>query len=297
MMMKRILVFIVLVALVGAVLSGCTQASKKVVVASKPNTEQYILAEMIAMLIEDRTDIEVERNMGIAGGTANIHPAMIDGSIDIYPEYTGTGWLFVLKQALISDPDQLYEENKAMYADDFDLVWLDRYGFNDTYALSMPRELAEAHEIVTYTDLGEKSGLFVFGAEYDFYERDDGFPALSETYGLNFKDQKELDIGLKYQAIGSGDVDVINAFSTDGLISEYDLRVLVDDKQFFPSYQAATVIRRETLEAYPELEEVLNLMGGLISDDEMIQMNYQVDKLNEDPIEVARQFLEEKGLL
>lgn len=295
--MKRLLIFVLAAVLIGAALIGCTPEEKKVVVASKPTAEQYILAEMIALLIEDRTEITVEKNLGIAGGTANIHPAMLGGDIDIYPEYSGTGWLFVLKQDLIRDPDALFEATREMYEEEYGLIWMNRYGFNNTYALSMPMALAQENGIVTYSDLGEKSGQFVFGAEYDFYERDDGFPALAETYGFAFKDQKELDIGLKYQAIGSGDVDIINAFSTDGLISEYNLRVLVDDKQFFPSYQCATVVRSETLEKYPELEEVLNLMGGIISDDEMVRLNYRVEKMNEDPQVVAREYLVEKGLL
>jgi glycine betaine/choline ABC-type transport system substrate-binding protein len=278
-------------------LMGCTQEEKKVVVASKPHSEQYVLAEMITLLIEDRTDIIVEQNLGIGGGTANIHPAMIKGEIDIYPEYTGTGWMIVLKQELINDPDELYGENKALYESEYGLIWLGRYGFNNTYALAMPKALADEWEVETYTDLGKVSPNLVFGAEYDFFEREDGFKALSKIYGFNFKDQEELDIGLKYQAIGSEDVDVINAFSTDGPLQEYEMKVLVDDKNYFPAYQAATVIRMETLEKYPELEEVLNLMEGLISDDEMVAMNYKVDNLNEDPKEVAREFLTEKGLL
>lgn len=295
--MKRLGIFLLIIAIVASLLVGCTQEEKKVVVASKPHSEQYILAEMITLLIEGKTDIIVEQNLGIGGGTANIHPAMLQGEIDIYPEYSGTGWLFILKQDLVNDPDELYAMNKSMYKEDFNFVWLERYGFNNTYALAMPMTLADELDIETYTDLGKMSADLNFGAEYDFYERDDGYKALSEIYGFDFKEKKELDIGLKYQAIGSEDVDVINAFSTDGLIQEYELKVLVDDKNYFPAYQAATVIRQETLEKYPELEEVLNLMSGLISDDEMVALNYKVEKLNEDPKEVAREFLTEKGLL
>jgi glycine betaine/choline ABC-type transport system substrate-binding protein len=179
----------------------------------------------------------------------------------------------------------------------YNMVWLDRYGFNNTYALAMPMTMADELGIETYSDLGKASSGLVFGAEYDFYERDDGYEALAEIYGFDFKDKKELDIGLKYQAVGTGEVDVINAFSTDGLIQEYEMKVLVDDQLYFPAYQAATVIRGETLEKYPELEDVLNMMSGIISDDEMVEMNYRVEKLNDDPAVVAREFLEMKGLL
>jgi glycine betaine/choline ABC-type transport system substrate-binding protein len=295
--MKKFIIVVLIMVVAASLLIGCTQEEKKVVVASKPHSEQYILAEIITLLIETNTDIVVEQKMGIGGGTSNIHPALMNGEIDIYPEYSGTGWLFVLKQELVNDSDELYELNKDMYEEQFNLIWLDRYGFNNTYALAMPMNLAEELDVKTYTDLGKVSNQLKFGAEYDFYERDDGYNALSKIYGFNFKEKKELDIGFKYQAIGSKDVDVINAFSTDGLIQEYELKVLIDDKNYFPAYQAATVIRKETLDLYPELETILNLMAGLISDDEMVGMNYKVEKLNEDPKEVAREFLIMKGLL
>jgi len=295
--MKKFSIIALIIIVLASLLIGCTQEEKKVVVASKPHSEQYILAEIITFLIEHNTDIVVEQKLGIGGGTSNIHPAIINGEIDIYPEYTGTGWLFVLKQDLVDDPDELYESTKNMYEEQFNLIWLDRYGFNNTYALAMPIDLAEKLNVETYTDLGKVSNQLKFGAEYDFYERDDGYNALAQIYGFNFTEKKELDIGFKYPAIGSKDVDVINSFSTDGLIQEYKLKVLIDDKNYFPAYQAATVIRKETLELYPELKDVLNLMSGLISDDEMIDMNYKVEKLNEDPKEVAREFLIKKGLL
>ncbi|MCK5763641.1 MAG: glycine/betaine ABC transporter substrate-binding protein [Clostridiales bacterium] len=295
--MKKFIIVVLIMVVAASLLISCTQEEKKVVVASKPHSEQYILAEIITLLIESKTDIIVEQKLGIGGGTSNIHPAMMNGEIDIYPEYSGTGWLFVLKQDLVNDSDELYELNKDMYEEQFNLIWLDRYGFNNTYALAMPMVLAEELDVKTYTDLGKVSNQLKFGAEYDFYERDDGYNALSKIYGFDFKEKKELDIGFKYQAIDSKDVDVINAFSTDGLIQEFELRVLIDDKSYFPAYQAATVIRKETLDLYPELENILNLMAGLISDDEMVGMNYKVEKLNEDPKEVAREFLIMKGLL
>jgi glycine betaine/choline ABC-type transport system substrate-binding protein len=294
--MKRILAIGLIVMLILG-MSGCAQEEKKVVVASKPHSEQYILAEMISQLIETHTDITVEKKLGIGGGTSNIHPAMLKGEIDIYPEYSGTGWLFVLKQDLVNDPQDLFEKTKDMYQAEYNIEWLDLYGFNNTYALAIRESIANELGIETYSDLGLKGKDLVFGAEYDFYEREDGFPALASLYGFDFKEKKELDIGLKYAAIGAGEVDIINAFSTDGLLAEYDLKVLVDDQFYFPSYQATTLVRGETLEKYPELKDVLNKLAGQISDDEMIQMNYDVEKNNMDPVKVAKDFLESKGLL
>jgi len=278
-------------------LVGCGNKTKKVVVASKPMTEQYILAEMITALIESNTDIKVEKKLGIGGGTSNIQPAMLKGEIDIYPEYTGTGWLFVLKKDLIKDPAKLYEAVKKEYSAKYAIKWLGLYGFNDTYALAIKKSVADKLNINTYSDLASKSDSLKFGAEPDFYEREDGYKGLQKEYGFKFKEKREMDIGLKYEAINSDNVDVINAFSTDALLKKYDLKVIKDEKNFFPSYFATTLIREETLKKYPELEKVLNKLEGKINDDEMTQMNYLVEKEKKDPKDVAMEFLKGKGLL
>lgn len=294
--MKKWMGLVLLVMLV-LLAAGCQNQEKKVVIASKPMAESYIIAEMMGQLIEANSDIKVEYKMGIGGGTSNIQPAMEAGEIDMYPEYTGTGWLFVLKNELVTDPETLYEGVKSQYQEKYNFAWLDRYGFNDTYALAMDKSKADSMGINTFSDLATQSNNLSLGAEYDFYEREDGYPGLVTAYGFNFKETKELDIGLKYKAIGEGQVDVINNFSTDGLLAEYDLKVLKDDKGFFPAYEAATVIRQETLDKYPELEGILNKLAGQISDEEMQQMNYYVEKENRDAGDVAAEFLKAKGLL
>ncbi|MCJ7688569.1 MAG: glycine/betaine ABC transporter substrate-binding protein [Clostridiaceae bacterium] len=278
-------------------ISGCGKSTKKVVVASKPVTEQYILAEMISQLIEADTDIEVEKTLGIGGGTSNIHPAMVKGDIDIYPEYTGTGWLFVLKKELISDPKEMYASVKSEYKEKYNIEWLGLYGFNDTYTLAVKDSLAKEYKINTYSDLAKVSENLIFGAEPDFFVRPDGYEGLKKTYTINFKTNSQMDIGLKYAAIEANKVDVINAFSTDALLKKNNLIALVDDKNFFPSYQAATLIRGETLEKYPELKEVLEKMTGQISEKVMIDMNYEVESEKKDPADVAKGFLKLKGLL
>lgn len=295
-MNKRIFVLILMLFTVVLAI-GCEKEERKVVVASKPHSEQYILSEMICQLIEAKTDIEVEKKFGIGGGTANIHPAITSGEIDIYPEYTGTGWMFVLKKNPIKDPEELYEKTKELYLSEYNIVWLDKYGFNNTFALVINENEAIEKGIDSYSDLGKISNNYIFGAEYDFFERDDGYNGLKNTYQFEFKDNKELDIGLKYQAIANGEVDVINAFSTDGLIKEYGLKVLKDDKNYFNAYECATLIRKETLEKYPELEVLLNSLGNQISDREMQELNYKVEKENILPEKVAEEFLKKKGLL
>jgi osmoprotectant transport system substrate-binding protein len=295
--MKRMYAMSLLVLLVLVFGLASCEPKDQVVIASKPMTEQLILAEMFTLLIEANSDISVKHLPGIGGGTANIHPAMIKGEIDIYPEYTGTGWMQVLKEEYIEDPMELYDSVKAAYDETYSIRWLDLYGFNNTYGLAIRRELAELYDIRTYSDLLAYDQDLVFGANYDFYEREDGYPGLQEAYDIDFRTLVELEIGLKYQAIGEKEVDVTNIFTTDGRLEAYDLVVLEDDLNFFPSYYATTLIRNETLEKYPELLDILNVLGNQISDTEMIHMNYLVETDNLDPKKVAQDFLIEKGLL
>ncbi|MDU1313519.1 ABC transporter permease/substrate-binding protein [Clostridium septicum] len=274
-----------------------TTTGSKVVVASKPQTEGYILAEMISQLIEENTDINVERKFGIGGGTSNIHPAMLKGEIDIYPEYTGTARLFVLKKDIIEDKDELYKSVKEDYMKEYNINWLGTYGFNNTFTLALKKELAKKLEVESFSDLANISSELAIGSEYDFYEREDGYKGLEKIYGFKFKNKKDIDIGLKYEAISKDKVDVINAFSTDALIKEYDLKLLHDDKGFFPSYYGATLIRQEILDKYPELESILRKLDNEINNEEMIDLNYEVDKEGKEPKAVAREFLKRKGLL
>ncbi len=286
----------IMIGIILFVLTACGE-KETIVLASKPMTEQFIVSEMIMALIEQETDLEVEYKEGVGGGTSNIHPAMESGEIDMYPEYTGTGWMLVLKEDLIQNPDKLYEAVKEAYEETYQIYWSEQYGFNNTFGLAMKRELAEELNIKTYSDLARESSNLIIGAEHDFYGRDDGFPGLVDTYGFQFEKEIGMDIGLKYQAIESEEVDVINIFSTDGKLKEYDMVVLEDDLYFFPSYYAATLIRMETLEKYPELKTVLAMLDGQISNEEITYMNYLVEIERKDPKEVAIEFLQTKGIL
>lgn len=293
--MKKLISILVTLILMVSIVS-CSK-DDSITIASKPMTEQFIIAEMMFALIEQETDLTVEYKAGIGGGTANIHPAMMKGEIDIYPEYSGTGWMEVLKQDLINDPEELYEAVKKGYSEEFNIYWSNLYGFNDTFGLAMKKDLANELNIKTYSDLAAVSQDLTFGAEHDFFEREDGLPGLNEVYGMDFGKEVGMDIGLKYQAINSGEVDVINIFSTDGKLEEYNMLVLEDDLNFFPSYYAATLVRQEVLDEHPELIEVLGMLDGAINNDEMTLMNYKVEIEKQEPREVAREFLQEKGIL
>lgn len=272
-------------------------SDRTIVVATKPTAEQYILGEIISQLVEDNTDIKVVRKYGIGGGVSNIHPAMLKGEIDIYPEYTGTAWLFVLKEPQINNPDSLFLLLKTAYAEKFSLSWICRLGFNNTFTLALPESVAKENSIQTFSELANKSNNFIFGAEFDFFEREDGFGGLKNIYPFNFKNIVELDINLKFQALQNNTVDVINAFSTDSRIKQMNLRVLKDDMQFFTAYQAGIVARNETLQKFPELNGVLKELEELINDSTMLQLNYEVEIEKRSPDEVARTFLKSHRLI
>lgn len=275
---------------------GFTKQKSTINIATKPVTEQYIMGEMLSLLIEKETDLDVNITHGVGGGTSNIHPAMEKGEFDLYPEYTGTGWSVVLKKDGLYTEDQFNILNQE-YVDKFKMDWVGMYGFNNTYGLAVRKEIAEKYNLKTYSDLKNISSELTFGAEYDFFEREDGYNSLSKTYGLNFNKTVDLDIGLKYKALENNEIDVMVIFTTDGQLAAADVVVLEDDKGFFPSYICGNVVRLETIEKYPELLEVLKKFDNSITDEEMANMNYQVESQGKDPIDVAREFLERKGLL
>lgn len=272
------------------------QGKETIHIATKPMTEQYILGEMLDILIEQDTDLEVEITQGVGGGTSNIQPAMESGEFDIYPEYTGTGWNMVLKREDIYTEDQ-FELMRQEYQDQYDMDWTGMYGFNNTYGLVVRREIAEKYDLKTYSDLQAVSGDLTLGAEYDFFEREDGYDALCSTYGLNFRQTMDLDIGLKYQALEQGQIDVMVIFTTDGQLSVADAVVLEDDKDFYPSYLCGNVVRMDVLEEHPELNSVFEKVTGILTDTDMARMNYAVETEGEEPRDVAAEFLEEKGLV
>ena len=280
-----------------ALLGGCGADTKSSVLhmATKPMTEQYILGYMTKALIEQETDLTVAITEGVGGGTSNIQPAMENGEFDFYPEYTGTGWNAVLKEGSLYSED-MFDELQAGY-DQMNMTWKGMLGFNNTFGIAVTREIAEKYNLKTYSDLAAVAGELIFGAEYDFFEREDGYDALCSTYGLQFKDTMDLDIGLKYDAIHQRKIDVMNVFTTDGQLSVSDIVVLLDDKGLYPSYMCGFVVRDEVLESHPELNDVLEKMTDLITDADMADMNYQVEVDGKEPEEVAAAYLQTKGLL
>lgn len=293
--MKKRIAFLLMVCMT-VILCACGK-KEPVKIASKPMTEQYILTEIIAQLIEAETDYEVEITKGVGGGTTNIHPALVKGEFDLYPEYTRTAWLNVLKkEEMEKDNEKLYQQLLAEY-DALGLTWTGLYGFSNTYGLAVRQETAQQYGLSTYSDLAAASGELIFGGNPDYIELETGYSRLCEAYQMHFKDTKQMEIALKYEALKNGEVDVINAFTTDAQLAVGGLVLLTDDNVFFETFDAGTVVRKEALDKYPELKAVLEKLNGLITEEEMQRMNYEVEVNGKEDQEVARQFLKEKGLL
>jgi osmoprotectant transport system permease protein len=273
-----------------------TSASDKIIIGSKNFSEQLILGHMLADLVENKTDIEVERKMNL-GGSQVAFSAIKSGDIDMYVEYTGTGLVNILKQSPQSNPDKVYDYVKKEFKEKYGIDLLKPLGFNNTYALAVRQDTAQQYNLNTISDLAKVSDSMIMGPTIEFPNRDDGLIGLSETYDLKFKDVQAVDGGLRYTALDNHKSDVIDAFSTDGLLEEFGLKVLEDDKNFFPPYYAVPIVKEETLKEHPELKEALNSLAGKLTDEKMRKLNYKVDSLKQSPRKVAAEFLKEEGLL
>ena len=281
-----------------------TEAAKKqeaaapIKIATKPMTEQFILGEMLKLVIEDTTDYSVELTKGNGGGTNNIMPAMESGDFDLYPEYTSSGYIMVLKHDSdgISDED-MWKQLQKEYKDKYDMSWIGQYGFNNTYALIIREEAAKKYNLTKTSQLADVSDELVFGGNSDYIERKDGFHLLCDTYGLKFKDVKDIDIGLKYEALKKGDIDVSNGFTTDAQLSNDNVRVLEDDKHLQVNYFCSNVVRNDTLKSHPGLEEAIMKLDNSITDKEMASLNYKVEVEGKEDVQVAKDYLTEKGII
>ena len=266
-------------------------------IGSKNFTEQIIVAEMVAQLIENRLQLPVERKFNL-GGTFICFHALKNGSLDLYVEYTGTGLTSILKEPAASDPRAVMEKVRTAFRRRWNLVWLEPLGFNNTYALAMKAAHARKLSIRTVSDLKAHASALKPGFNHEFIERSDGYPGLARHYGFRFtKNVLEMDPGLMYKAAGEGKVDVISAFSTDGRIRAFGLVTLEDDRRFFPPYHAAPLVRADVLKKHPGLRPLLMELAGRLTDRQMMEMNYLVDAKGKSPADVASSFLKKAGLI
>lgn len=285
-------------------------------IGSKDITEQLIISEMVAQLLEN-DGFPVERNLNL-GGTMVAHEALMNGDIHNYSEYTGTGLMAVLGMELPERDEEagtaeasatpasgggdayaqkVYDIVAEEYDSQFDVEWLEPYGFNNTTVLIMAQERADELGVVKVSDLIDQAGDLNIGAAAEVVVREDGVPGVEEAYGMKFGDVTTLDAGLMYSAADEGEVDVIMGYATDGRIESLGLVKIEDDLGFFPPYFAAPIFRKDILEEAPEIRDVVNQVAGKISDDRMAAMNAQADDEGLPHADIARNFLIEEGIV
>lgn len=293
--MKRKLILMFLTILMASLLSGCIFIEKDSLrLGSRNNTESIILSHVMGQLIENKTDIEVIYKENL-GGSSVVWNAMTNGHIDVIPDYTGT----IVVTYYHEEPgnaDETLEMTKRLVESD-GIVAFNTFGFNNTYTLAFDEAKAEELGVVTFSDFAKYAEDFILGSVFEFIDRPDGLPGFQKEYGIKFKDVKGMDHGMMYRSISADEVDVINSYTTDGQLQVYDLRVLEDDKSYFPPYHALPLVRQEILEEYPEIEDVLKQLEGMIDEEAMQIMNGKVDNDGMMVEIVAKEFLEEVGLI
>ena len=276
--------------LASGTLAGCSR-SRSVIIASKNFTEQVILGEIIAQQVERRLGGKADRKLNL-GGTLLAHQSLIKGEIDLYPEYTGTALINVLKLPPSADPAAVLSAVREQYRSRWSVEWLDPLGFNNTFAMAIRGEDARRYGIETLSDAAGRKDAWKLGVGYEFLQRADGLAGLVKTYSLRWKQSPtSMDLGLLYKAIEGGQVDMIAANATDGMLAITDLKVLRDDRGYFPPYQACILVRAASLTAFPGLREPLAELSGKLSDTIMRKLNYQVDGEKKQVAQVAREFL------
>lgn len=297
---SKVIIFSLLVTLLG-LLTGCGTDTKAtgdagkntgnkptIKVGSKDFTESLILGELYALSLEN-AGYKVERKLNLGGSL--VHDALVNGDIDFYPEYTGTGLLSILKEAPKSDSKEVYNEVAAKYKEKFKLIWLDPSTANDSQGLVISKKAADQYHIRTISDLQKNASSIRFASQGQFDERADGLPALVKVYGeFNFKERKLYDNGIKYDVLHNDKADLAVAYTTEGELSKDEFVVLEDDKHVWPPYNIAPVIKQEVLEKNPEIKDILNKVTAKLDNKTVIKLNAEVDINKREYAEVAKEF-------
>jgi osmoprotectant transport system substrate-binding protein len=274
--------------------AGCKPKSHDIVVGSKNFTEQLILGELYAQMLEQSCRTTVDRRFYLAG-TYICQQAILAGRIDVYPEYTGTALAAVLKQKASGNAAEVYEEVKRQYQQKFGLDVMPPLGFNNSFAMVMRGEDARSAGLTQLSQLAPEAPRMRLGVGYEFLERQDGYQGLMRTYNLRFAEApRVMDLGLLYRALQNRSVDIVAGSNTDGLIAALGLVVLEDDRHYFPPYDAVPIVRPELLQRCPAARAAFDRLAGRITADDMRQMNYAVDGEKMDAALVARQFLQKR---
>jgi osmoprotectant transport system substrate-binding protein len=292
--MRRLFALVLVVTL--PFLTSCQAPKPQIVIGSKFFTEQVVLAELLAQHIEARTGIHVARKANL-GGTLLVHKAMQAGQVDLYVEYTGTALNAVLNESPTGDSSVVYQRVKQLYVQRFNFEVTEPLGFENTFAMVIRGDDAQQLHLQRMSDLVPVAPRWRIGVGFEFLERTDGFKGWSERYGLHFAQQPSvMDLGLIYRALQDHKVDIVAGNSTDGVIDSLHLAILEDDRHYFPPYDAVPIIRRATLEKFPQLRGALAELGGKISGQDMRHLNYLVDGEQRDVATVVREYRQSHNL-
>ncbi|MEN0643297.1 osmoprotectant ABC transporter substrate-binding protein [Alkalicoccobacillus gibsonii] len=289
----------VAISLLATVLTGCSlpglsgPASGTVKIGAVNTTESMIIGNMIKELIEEETDLKVEMINNL-GSSIVMHQAMLNGDVDISAtRYTGTDIAGALNMEPVMDPEEALKVVQEEFPERYDQVWFDSYGFANSYAITVTNEMANQENLEKVSDLEDQADDLRVGVDGSWINRaGDGYEGFQETY-FGFENISPMQIGLVYDAVESGRMDAVLAYTTDGRIAAYDLKILEDDRQFFPPYDASMVVDNKLLSEHPELEAILNRLVGTIDTEKMQELNYESDFFMKEPAVVAREFLDE----
>ncbi|WP_019240675.1 MULTISPECIES: osmoprotectant ABC transporter substrate-binding protein [Bacillus] len=281
------------------IVSGCSLpglgggSDDTIKVATVTTTETAILGNIIKLMIEKNTDLHVELVENL-GSSVVQHQALTDGQVDITAaRYTGTDLAGALGMEPVKDPDKALAIVQKEFKERFQQKWYDSYGFANTYALTVTQELAKKENLKTVSDLENISNQLKLGVDNSWLNRKgDGYPGFVQDYGFEFEKAFPMQLGLVYQAVKNGKMDVVLAYSTDGRLKAFNLKTLKDDKQFFPPYDCSPVIREDVLKKHPELDDILQSLVGKIDNEMITELNYQADVKKKEPATVAKEFLE-----
>ena len=297
---KKILIFLILITfacLFGSISSFNNTKKDKLIISGKLGSEPEIVINMYKILIEENSKLGVELKPGL-GKTSFVFNALKNGNIDIYPEFSGTAvFTFLNETPVNNNAEDVFNQAQKGMETKFKMVMLKPMKYNNTYAIAVSKKFADENNLKTISDLARVKDKIKAGFTREFNDREDGYPGLKKLYQFEIPNIKEFEPKLRYVAVQSGDINLVDAYSTDPELAQYNMVILKDDKHLFPPYQGSPMMREETLKKYPELKKILEKLSGKISDEEMSTMNYRVSVKGEKAEDVAREYLRNAGII
>ena len=297
---KKILIFLILIifaCFLGSIGSFNNTKKDKLIISGKLGSEPEILINMYKILIEENSKLDVELKPGL-GKTSFVFNALKNGNIDIYPEFSGTAvFTFLNETPVNNNAEDVFNQAQKGMETKFKMVMLKPMKYNNTYAIAVSKKFADENNLKTISDLARVKDKIKAGFTREFNDREDGYPGLKKLYQFEIPNIKEFEPKLRYVAVQSDDINLVDAYSTDPELAQYNMVILKDDKHLFPPYQGSPMMREETLKKYPKLRNILEKISGKISDEEMSTMNYRVSVKGEKAEDVAREYLRNAGII